>query len=104
VGRVKFDDLQSTTSYNSVLAYNQSKLCNILFTLELHQKLKDSRVVSYSLHPGVVATELGRHVPCGCAFLRAGWFLKTPVQGAQTTLHCALDERLEEQNELFYFR
>lgn len=87
-----------------MLAYNQSKLCNILFTLELQEKLKDTGVVTYSVHPGVVATELGRHLPCGCAwaFQKFNWVLKTPVQGAQTTLHCALDERLGEQNGLYF--
>ncbi|XP_059478278.1 retinol dehydrogenase 11-like [Neocloeon triangulifer] len=103
-GRVNFDDLQSTRSYNSVIAYSTSKLCNLLFTLELQERLKNTGVVTYALHPGVVATELGRHTPCGCGWLfqRLGCFIKTPVQGAQTTLHCALDEQLAEQNE-FYF-
>ncbi|XP_059473096.1 retinol dehydrogenase 12-like isoform X2 [Neocloeon triangulifer] len=103
-GKVNFEDLQSTRSYNSVLAYNQSKLCNVLFTLELQERLKDTGVVSYAVHPGVVATELGRHLPCGCswAFQRFGWVLKTPLQGAQTTLHCALDEKLATQNGLYF--
>ncbi|XP_065347539.1 retinol dehydrogenase 12-like [Cloeon dipterum] len=103
-GKVNFEDLQSTRSYNAVLAYNQSKLCNVLFTLELQERLKDTGVVAYAVHPGVVATELGRHLPCGCswAFKKFGWILKTPVQGAQTTLHCALDEKLAEQNGLYF--
>ncbi|XP_065344620.1 retinol dehydrogenase 12-like [Cloeon dipterum] len=101
-GRVNFEDLQSTRSYNSVLAYNQSKLCNLLFTLELQELLKDTGVVAYAVHPGVVATELGRHVPGGWLFQKLGWILKNPVQGAQTTLHCALDEKLAEQNGLYF--
>jgi len=40
VGKVKFDDLQSTKSYSTTSAYYQSKLCNVLFTLELTKRLK----------------------------------------------------------------
>ncbi len=49
-----------------VQAYQQSKLANVLFTAELDRRLKkdglDGQVTCYSLHPGVVRTELGRHL------------------------------------------
>lgn len=43
--------------------YAQSKLCNILFTMELAERLKNTTVTTYSLHPGAVATELIRKMP-----------------------------------------
>jgi len=40
-------------------AYGRSKLCNILFTRTLAQRLVSSHVVAASLHPGVIATKIG---------------------------------------------
>jgi NAD(P)-dependent dehydrogenase (short-subunit alcohol dehydrogenase family) len=37
------------------------QLANILFARELGKKLSGSGITSYSLHPGVVATEIDRH-------------------------------------------
>ena len=61
---MNFDDLQSESSFNVAAAYSQSKLANVLFTRSLAQRLKDTRVTAYSLHPGLVRTELLRNVPC----------------------------------------
>lgn len=43
--------------------YVRSKLCNILFTIELAKRLKGTSITAYSLHPGLVATELIRAMP-----------------------------------------
>ena len=61
-GKINFDDLQSEKKYSRVGAYCQSKLANVLFTRSLAQRLKDTRVTTYSLHPGSIRTELARHV------------------------------------------
>ena len=60
---ISFDDLQSKRSYSKFHAYGQSKLANILFTQSLAKRLKGTNVTAYSLHPGVVLTELARHLP-----------------------------------------
>ena len=62
MGTINFDDLQSEKSYSKGDAYNQSKLANILFTRSLGQRLKGTQVTSYCIHPGVVKTELTRHM------------------------------------------
>lgn len=56
-----------------------------------------SGVTAYSVHPGTVNSELVRH----SFFMRCLWrlfffFIKTPEQGAQTSLYCALTEGLED--------
>lgn len=55
-----------------------------------------------SLHPGVVDTELGRHLPFTKSLFSSIvlWpikfiLMKTPVQGAQTTIRLAVDPTLE---------
>jgi NAD(P)-dependent dehydrogenase (short-subunit alcohol dehydrogenase family) len=48
--------------YNPVFAYGQSKLANVLFAQELSMKLKGTGATSNAVHPGLIRTELGRHV------------------------------------------
>ena len=108
-GSINFDDLMSKKSYNKILAYGQSKLANILFTRELARRLEGTGVTAYSLHPGSVRTELQRHA-------WSGWFLilslliypffmltsKSPWQGAQTNIYCAVAEELEGVSGRYY--
>ena len=61
-GKINFDDLQSEQSYTPMREYAQSKLANIIFTQSLAKRMKGTNVTTYSLHPGVVRTELGRHI------------------------------------------
>ncbi|XP_020032102.1 retinol dehydrogenase 11 [Castor canadensis] len=96
LGKIHFHNLHGEKFYHSGLAYCNSKLANILFTQELARRLKGSGVTTYSVHPGTVQSELVRH----SLFMRWMWklfsfFIKTPQQGAQTSLYCALTEGLE---------
>uniref|UniRef100_A0A3B4ZC54 Dehydrogenase/reductase SDR family member 13-like n=1 Tax=Stegastes partitus TaxID=144197 RepID=A0A3B4ZC54_9TELE len=79
-------------------AYCNSKLCNVLFTHELAKRLRGSNVTCYSVHPGVVRTELSRNVSLWQkVFIEpvARLLFLDPEAGAQTTLHCALQEGIE---------
>lgn len=66
-------------------------------------------VTTYSLHPGVIATELGRHMD-NTFFRGANWVYKTfvshliksPKQGAQTSIYCAVDEAAGKETGLYY--
>ena len=62
-GKINFDDLQSKQSYSRISAYRQSKLANVLFTQALAKRLEGTNTTAYSLHPGAIKTELGRHIP-----------------------------------------
>ncbi|KAK8073402.1 short-chain dehydrogenase [Apiospora phragmitis] len=61
---VRFEDLDFDDGkvYNRWIAYGQSKTANMLFSLSLAQKLGKKNLVSVSLHPGVIWTNLGRDV------------------------------------------
>jgi len=48
--------------YDKFESYGQSKTANILFTVELDRRLMSKGVRSYAVHPGMIATELGRHM------------------------------------------
>ena len=63
MGQIYWDDINfEKTPYDPLNAYTQSKLANVLFTKELARRGEGSGVSAYSLHPGVVHTELGRHI------------------------------------------
>ncbi|MFI0713925.1 oxidoreductase [Streptomyces inhibens] len=58
--RMHFDNLNLTGEYSPVAAYSQSKLANLLFTLELQRRLTaaGSPVRALAAHPGWAATNL----------------------------------------------
>ena len=101
-GKIKFDDLNNDKTYEPGEAYAQSKLANILFTKELANKLKGTGVTVNAVHPGIVRTEIMRHMGIYQNFLgrltvdTLTWlFIKTPIKGAQSVLFAALDPSLD---------
>uniref|UniRef100_A0A3B5ML06 Dehydrogenase/reductase (SDR family) member 13b.1 n=1 Tax=Xiphophorus couchianus TaxID=32473 RepID=A0A3B5ML06_9TELE len=104
-GRVDFDCLNThktlrtgTSFVDGQRVYADSKLCNVLFTYELAKRLKGTKVTCYSLHPGVVRTDIIRNASPTFQLVALNglrFFMKTPLQGSQTTLHCALHEGIE---------
>lgn len=102
-GEINTADLNSEKSYDAAKAYEQSKLANVLFTRELAKRLEGSGVTVNALHPGIVDTELMRHMGIFNSFFAKifvyplMWpFLKTAHSGAQTSLYCALEPDLEK--------
>jgi NAD(P)-dependent dehydrogenase (short-subunit alcohol dehydrogenase family) len=76
--------------YHGMRAYQQSKLCNVLFSNHLARRLEGSGVSSNSVHPGDVATDVARDSRVGAAALRLiRPMLLTPAEGAQTSLYAA---------------
>ena len=59
-GKIEFDNLQCERSFDGWQAYCDSKLMNVLFTVELAARLAGSGVTANSLHPGVIATKMLR--------------------------------------------
>ena len=92
MGQIDFDDLQGVRNYSGQRAYNQSKLANILFSNELARRLDGSGVTANSLHPGVVRTNFGAEDQAWLFTLVSRIvlpLLKTPAQGAQTSIYLA---------------
>lgn len=79
-------------SYSPWRAYGQSKLANLLFARELARRLPAGQVAN-AVHPGVIATNLGRHMgsAANVAMSVVGpLFLKTIPQGAATQTWAAV--------------
>jgi retinol dehydrogenase 12 len=92
---------QPTNSWTGIREYAVSKLANLLFSAELAKRVQGTSVSTYSLHPGVVDTEIWRAVPDWARpLLRLRGFL-TPEEGARTTLHCAMHAPKQESG-LYY--
>ena len=93
--------IKKTTSLTGLNEYATSKLANILFSKELAKKLRGSNSSSYSLHPGVVSTNIWQTLP---AFLQAIIKLNgmlTPQEGAKTTLYCALKAPMSDSGNYY---
>jgi len=90
-GRLDFDDLQNAKAYRTMRVYGQSKMANILFTYELARRLEGTGVTVNCLHPGAVATGLGRNNGAVANFfIRVlAPFFRTPANGAATSVHLA---------------
>jgi NAD(P)-dependent dehydrogenase (short-subunit alcohol dehydrogenase family) len=97
IGRIRFDDLQSTRRYGKWTAYAQSKLSNQLFTLELDRRATSRGIVSVAAHPGYAATNLqgvgpqmsGSKIMQRVTDLENAIFAQTAAMGALPTLYAA---------------
>jgi WW domain-containing oxidoreductase len=87
---IDFDNLDGSKSYAPWPAYGRSKLANGLFAAELARRLEGTGVTSNSVHPGVIKTNLGRHIkrPPG-EEVDDSIFDKTIPQGAATQCYVA---------------
>lgn len=100
-GQIKRNDLMSRNHYDAFAAYTQSKLANVIFTKELARRFKPQQISSFTLNPGVINTEVFRHVNDRMNFMKplgrltSFLFFKTPEAGIQTILYCALEPGLE---------
>jgi len=108
-GTMQWDDLNwEKTPYSAIGAYSQSKLANILFSTELARRGEGSGVTVYSLHPGVINTDLGRHIKdtfgaIGSMFFWiAKPFIRTVESGAQTSIYCAVEESIRDDSGKYY--
>ena len=96
---IPFDDLQSTKRYRGMRVYGESKLANILFTLELSRRLAGSGVTANSLHPGPVRTGYGADGDAR-GFLAFGLvisrpFFLSPAKGARTSIYLSSSPAVE---------
>ncbi|TKS81511.1 Dehydrogenase/reductase SDR family member 13 [Collichthys lucidus] len=92
------DLVTDQSTWHNFQAYFNSKLCNVLFTRELANRLEGTSVTCYSLHPGVIYTDLCRSMSLWLQLLMipfAKLFFLDPEGGSQTTLYCALQEGIE---------
>lgn len=91
-GGIEFDNLSGERGYSGWQQYGQSKLANLLFAKALARRLAGTGRTAHALHPGVINTQLTRHLK---PFMRAAWAMASPLllksvaQGAATQCYVA---------------
>ena len=98
-GGIQFDNLSGERDYKGWTAYGQSKIANLLFAKELARRFAGTEKTANAIHPGVIATNLGRHLGMSAMMGAAVWglgnllFLKSIPQGAATQSYVAANPR-----------
>lgn len=99
---IDWDALTKPTAHVSALPeYFVSKLANVLHAKKLARRLEGTKVTTYSLHPGGVASDIWqRRLGVFAVLLRP--FLITNEKGARTQVRCATDPALASETGLYY--
>ncbi|XP_020223642.1 short-chain dehydrogenase TIC 32, chloroplastic isoform X2 [Cajanus cajan] len=96
---IRFDKINDKSGYNSLSAYGQSKLANVLHANELARRLKEegTKITANSVSPGPIATNLFRYhsLMDGFVGLLGKYVMKNIQQGAATTCYVALHPQVE---------
>ncbi|XP_072756155.1 retinol dehydrogenase 12 [Anoplolepis gracilipes] len=92
----------SKNTFCTQAAYGQSKLAQTMFTITLQKLLIDKllNVLVYSVHPGIVKTELFKNTLMG----KNKWMMfkwKTPDQGATSIIYAALNKDIERKGGIY---
>lgn len=90
----RFEDLGNFGRIRSFRAYGRTKLLDILFAAELARRLAGTGVTANSLCPGTVATGLYGEMGVVARAVSRMPLVRTPEQGARTTLRLATDPAL----------
>ncbi|GMR40844.1 hypothetical protein PMAYCL1PPCAC_11039, partial [Pristionchus mayeri] len=100
-GPLNLDTIDEKKSFGRFAPYNRSKLANVMHARELSRRIRargNNTVTVNSLHPGVCASDLSRHL--GILGKKpfttiSAFFIKTERDGAQTSLALALSKKVK---------
>ena len=105
--RIPFDDMQGEHAYGfgGFGRYSETKLANILFTVELARLLQGTGVTANCFHPGFVTTGFNRN---NGPFMRFGMnlvrvFARSPEKGAETLVWLVDSPEVSDQSGGYYF-
>jgi NAD(P)-dependent dehydrogenase (short-subunit alcohol dehydrogenase family) len=108
LGEIDFDDIHfENKEYNALQAYANSKFANVLYAVNLAQRLDGTGVSAFSAHPGWIRSNLAKGAvqfiqnvllrPFAGMLGTMTWF-----EGAQTSLHCLLDDDAPGHSGAYY--
>jgi NAD(P)-dependent dehydrogenase (short-subunit alcohol dehydrogenase family) len=103
--RIPFDDVNAETSYRGLGRYGETKLANILFTVELARRLEGTGITANCYHPGLVATGINRNngllMDLGMTALRL--VARSPQTGADTLVWLATSSDVADVSGQYFF-
>jgi NAD(P)-dependent dehydrogenase (short-subunit alcohol dehydrogenase family) len=93
-----FNDIEfRKQTYDGVLTYSQSKLCNILFTKRLAHELENKKISVNTVHPGYVKTGLFQNMG-----QRSWENVSNAFEGARSAIFAAENESIKQSNLYIY--
>jgi NAD(P)-dependent dehydrogenase (short-subunit alcohol dehydrogenase family) len=102
---IPFDDLNAERSYGGFRRYGETKLANILFTLELARRLEGTGVTANCFHPGLVATGFNKNngilLRLGMSLVRP--FARSPRKGAETLVWLVDSPEVDGEQGGYFF-
>lgn len=104
--RLAMNHRKKPVLYNGWATYSRSKLANLYFTYELARRLAGKGVTANALHPGFVATNLGRTdgslVSLFFRMIQVGAI--SPEEGAKTMVYLAASPAIEGVSGKYFNR
>lgn len=104
---IQFDDINFTQNFSTFRTYGHSKLANMLMVHELSKRLNGTGVMVNSVHPGMVASNLGGqnktwYTPLLMFFMKI--FAISPQKGADTVVYLATTKEIKTSGGYYYKR
>jgi len=103
---LRWNDLQLRRGYNGLLAYNQTKLCNVYFTAELRRRLEaGSSIRAFAADPGLVFTDMGFKGNPALARWVWGWRRKkgiSPQESARGVVFLVTEPSIQDAPEVYW--
>lgn len=99
---LELDNLSGEADYDPWRLYGRSKLANILFARSLAKRFEGTRRRANSVHPGVIQTNLARHIENKEAMFERIDNQKTVAQGAATQCYVAVNPRARNINGAYF--
>ena len=104
--RIRWKNMMLRRGYNTLTAYKQSKLANVMFSFEFNRRYAaKTGVMAYAVDPGLVHTDIGLKGTGGV--VKWVWKLRgptgaSPEQGAETVVFLALENELEKPQAVYW--
>lgn len=104
---IDFEDLYMSKKYDGLKMYAQTKLCNVLFTSAMAERLQGTNVTINALHPGFVRTAIGNKN--GGLFYKVFWTILTAFaisveKGAETSIYLASSPEVEKESGKYWVK
>ncbi len=103
-GKLDIEKTPYGLDFSSIRTYANSKLCNVMFTIDFAKEIEGSGVTINAVHPGIINTGLGdspNFLSKIVKFTKRFW--KSPKYGADAPSWLAISEELDHVNGKFYF-
>ena len=101
----ELDNFSGEKDYSRWRSYGRSKLANLLFAVELAKRFEGSGRTANAVHPGVIRTNLGRHMGgvMNAAYAATDFvYSKSVSQGAATTCYVATHAALDSESGKYF--